>query len=271
LKKSKKQIKMRKTSKNSLFFPFLVFFLAFFVSCTAKEKKEVNAFLDGCANALVAQDAQKFLDCYDPSYTDSFFPPAAAKKMIKEELSRNLAPSYQVLNREIQVKNVADIVNQEFRLEGVIGGQKRTYQEKEEIIVRRTPMGLKIYSGSALYQILAGRAKEEDGIKQVLEKRVLALKQRDIGLFSQAIDPEYDFKNKDFKKLLAEMQDNFKSYDSIELELDSPKIRFYGDRAEAVEGYRLKVIYKGQKQEFNDNERLEFRKTAEGWKISKGI
>lgn len=263
--------KMRKANNNSLFLTFFCSFLLIFVSCTAGEKKEVSAFLDGCAAALNGNDAQKFLDCYDPAYTDSFFPPEESKKRIREELSGKLAPSYRLLNREVQVKSVADIVNQEFRLEGVLGGKKRSYQEQEEIIVRRGPMGLKIYSGSALYQILAGRALEEDEIRQVLEKRVQALKQRDLGLFRQVIDPEYNFKDKDFNRLIAEMDDNFKNYDSIELELDPPRIKLFGDRAEAVEGYRLKVIFKGEKKEFNDNERLEFRKTVEGWKISKGI
>jgi hypothetical protein len=262
---------MSKKSTNRLFLAVFFSFLAFLGSCTSGEKKEVGEFLDGCAAALNNRDAQKFLDCYDPAYADAFFPPESAKKKIKEELSRNLAPSYQLLSREVQVKNVADIVNQEFKLEGVFGGRKRTYQEKEEIIVRRGPLGLRIYSGSAVYQILAGRAEEEDAITSVLEKRVKALKQRDIGLFKQIIDPEYDFKNKDFNRLVADMQDNFKNYDSIELELDRPRIRFYGDRAEAVEGYKLKVLYKAEKMEFNDNERLEFRKTPDGWKISKGI
>jgi hypothetical protein len=260
--------KMPKISHKLL---FLVLFFQLLASCTAREKKEVNAFLDSCAAALSAGNAEKFLDCYDPAYADSFFPPEQANKSIRQGLGQGLAPSLQTLSREIQVKNVADIVDEEFKLEGVFGGQKRTFREKEQIIVRRGPMGLKIYSGSAVYQILAGRAEEEDAVKAVLEQRVSALKQRDLGLFKQIIDPEYNFKGKDYNKLVAEMADNFKNYESIELELDPPRLRFYGDRAESVEGYKLKVLYKGEKMDFNDNERLEFRKTSDGWKISKGI
>jgi len=137
--------------------------------------------------------------------------------------------------------------------------------------LKRYPDGWLIESGSLVYQFLAGRDEEEEKIKEVLEKRVQALKNKDILLFKSIVDPDYDFKGKNFIQVITEIEENFKNYERIELILDEPKFSFFKNFAEIVEGFQLKAIYQGKPLEFNDIERIELRKTDRGWKISKGL
>jgi len=177
--------------------------------------------------------------------------------------------------RETVIKSGQVRVVEKFRLEGLIGGKKRTYEETEELVLKpgpeKGPAGWKIVSGSGVYSILAGRPLEEDSVLATLAKRVSALKTKDLALFREVIDPQYDFHGKDFNSVVAEMDDHFKSYESIELILDKPYFRFYPGRVEVGEGYRLRAVRAGETKEFNDREKLELRKTENGWKISKGL
>lgn len=258
-------------ARNSLITAFFLLFSPVFVSCQDREVKKIDEFLNSCVSALNSRDASKFLACFAPEYKDSLVPAELASQRIKQELARDLAPSCRVLERKIIPGPDQAGVEQSFQLEGIIAGKKRSYREKEKLILKRGRAGWEIVSGSSLYAILAGRGLEEDAIQEVMARRVKALKTRDLKLFESLIDPEYDFRGKDLKKLLAEMADNFRNYDSIILELDRPKVSFQGERAELVQGYRMKAIYRGQTLEFNDTEKLELRKTAQGWKISKGL
>jgi len=248
-----------------------IIFLAFLSSCKPETVKETDKFLNGCVSALNTKNAQVFLDCYQPGYSDPLFPPEVARKNIEKHLTAGLSPSLRIKSRDSRTLGSRMLVDQEFVLEAVIAGKKRTYKEKEQLVLQKDPGGWKINSGSALYQIFAGRPIEEDEIEKVLAKRVQALRTRQISLFKEVIAPDYNFNGKDYNKLVDQMTESFKAYDKIDLELDQPRISFQGNRATVIEGYQLKVSYQGQQEEFNDNEELEFRKTPQGWKINKGI
>jgi ketosteroid isomerase-like protein len=260
-----------KKKKNKLASLAIFFLLVSLPSCRPKVEKQVSQFLDDCIAAVNAKDAPKFLDCFDPGYADDFFAPDQARLNIKKELAQELAPSCRVLKREVKAGQGKAAVDQTFRLEGLIAGGKRSYQEQEKLVLKREGQGWKIVSGSGLYSIFAGHAAEEDSIKAVLEKRVRALHTKDLELFKQVVDPDYSFKGKDFDQVVGQMREYFKNYDSIELSLDEPRIRFHSGRADCVEGYRMKATQNGRTKDFNDTEKLEMRKTPEGWKISKGL
>jgi len=260
-----------KKAKNKQILSLFLIFFALLISCTAGDVQKVDAFLNSCIYALNKQDAQKFLACFAPEYADNFAPADLARQRIKEELGKDLAPSCRILARKITLTPGGVSVEQEFQLEGIVSGKKRSYREKEKLALKRAGEGWEIASGSSLYAIFAGRALEEDAISEVLAQRVRALQLKELKLFQALLDPEYNFRGKDFKKLQAEMADNFRNYDSIRLELDRPRVSFRGDRAEVVEGYRMKALYRGQRLEFNDTEKLELRRTPQGWKISKGL
>jgi hypothetical protein len=248
--------------------------LTLLVCGCSKKEQEVNTLLNQFQQSVVHASYNAFTGCLAPGYTD---PIAADKKEAEDDIKWvfkfNLPPSYQILSRKIKIASDGAVVTQEFRFEGIVAGKKRTYQEQEVFVLRQTDKGWKIESGSAVYQILAGRALIEDAIAATLTKRVEALKTKNLELFKTVIDPGYNFNNKTFNILVSQMDGYFKKYDSIELELDPPKIHIHGDRADVIEGYRMRAVSGTDKKEFNDSEKLEFHKVGVGndWKISKGL
>jgi len=246
-------------------------FLAFSSSCTSKRQWEIGKLLGRYQESVNKGDSRTFLSCFDPNYLDSFFPPESALAGIKKELSNPYPPSLEISGSHITLTGDRALIKQKFVLRRIKAGQGREDQGVEELALARTREGWKIVSGSLVYQFLAGRALEEDEIKGILEKRIRALRDKNIEVFKELVDPEYNFKGKDYKRVISEMEGNFRDYERIELILDRPRMTFFKDRADVVEGYQLKVWYKGTPREFNDTERLEFKKTSQGWKISKGL
>lgn len=261
---------MRKPPNKLLLFP-LVACLLVFAACPSRTEKEIAGFLDQCSAAVTRKDPRKFLNCFAPGYSDPLFPAGLAAQNIQNGLAGGLAPSYQLLERKMQIQGSEAQVDQSFRLEGLFSRGRRSCNEREKLRLRREGRGWRIVSGSVLYQLLAGRPAEEDQIRSVLEKRVRALREKDLGLFKEIVDPEYDFKGRNFKQVIAQRAEDFKNYRSIELTLDRPRILFRDGGADVTEGYRLVVDYRGEQREFNDTEKLGFRKTEKGWKISQGL
>jgi len=245
--------------------------LIFFAFCANPDKKEIEDLLRIYQASVNNGDAIKFLSCLERPSSFLGISPELGEQRIKSELSQSLKPSLKIISQEIKLNSKSAEVKQEFLLEGIIFSKSRRYQEKEELILKKTASGWKIVSGSAVYIILAGRPLEEDAIKDVLKKRVEALRDKDLERFKGIILKEYNFQGKNYDAIISEMRTNFQDYEKIELELDSPEIKFSEDKAEVVEGFQLKAIYKGEVLEFKDKERLEFTKTTQGWKISKGL
>ena len=256
----------------------LIFILAVLIFLPASCQK--NSQSDELLKKLLAQYEQSvnskdylgFLSCFDTGYIDPYFSPEIARKNIKNALSASLSPVLEIKEQKITfiAKDRAKVF-QNFHLEGVMFGKPRQYDEQETLVLRRTPKGWGIISGSVLYQILAGRPLEEDEIKKVLEKRADALREKNLELFKEIVAKDYNFNGKTFKQVIEEMKENFEAYDKIELELGTPTIRLYDGKADVVESYSLRAWYKGEKIEFNDREKLQLKKTKNGWKISRGL
>lgn len=251
---------------------FLILFAPFiFSSCRFIEKRQIQKLSELYQNSINTRNAQEFLSCFAPDYEDSFFKPEPAQKRINMELSPQVQPHILISNQQINFTENKASLSQEFLLSRYNKGKWIQNRGKEELVLRKYPDGWLIESGSSVYQFLAGRDEEEEKIKEVLQKRIQALKNKDLELFKSLIDPAYDFKGKNFAEVISEMGKNFKDYERIELILDEPKFSFSRDCVEIVEGFQLKAIYQGKPLEFNDIEKLEMRKTDQGWKISKGL
>ena len=96
----------------------------------------------------------------------AFSPRTRPGLISSKELSGELAPSCQILKREVKAGREEAAVDQSFRLEGLVAGKKRSYSEEEKLVLKREGRGWKIVSGSGLYAIFAGRPVEEDRIKR---------------------------------------------------------------------------------------------------------
>jgi len=247
--------------------------LTLFCSCQEFNREpDLKALLEAYQQAVNSKDAGKFLSCFASDYTDRFFPPETAQKNIRESLSGKLAPVLEITEQKIsRLKRTEAKVEQGFILQGMIFAKPRKYQEKETLTLRWNSERWEIVSGSRVYQILAGAPKEEDEILKLMEKRIQALKEKNPGLFSQIIAPDYNFSGKNRERVLKEMAENFKIYKKIELELKNPRIQLLSGRAILIEDYQLRAWHQDRILEFQDKEKLELKKTPEGWKISKGI
>lgn len=263
-------MKKRKHQKVLNFYFIFVFFSIIFNSCLHK-KREIEELIHRYQSSVNHQNAEEFLSCFAEEYQDPFFPKALAPERIKKELSGPFLPSLEIAGATITVSGKEALVKHKYILRWVKGDQGQEARGEEELKLKKEKSGWKIVAGSEVYQYLSGRAEEEEEIKGLLQKRMRALAEKNLPLFKELIDPEYNFKGKDFSQVIAEMEDYFQTYDRIELILDKPRIRFVGEGAEVVESFQLKVWYQGEIREFNDLERLQFRKTTWGWKISKGL
>lgn len=245
----------------------LVFLLA---GCSSSEK-EIKELLKLYQSSIINQNPSQFFTCFAQEYQDAFFPREKAEARIRQELTGNYPPSLELGSPEIQLRQNQGWVKHKFILRRIQQGKGKEDRGEEVLELRKGGRGWQIVSGSELYQILAGREEEEAEIKALLLKRVKVLAEKDLAGFQELVDPEYNFKGKDFSQLTQEMSQNFQDYDRIELILHPPKIRLFSQQAEVVEGFQLKIWYQGKLMEFQDQERLGLRKTPQGWKISKGL
>jgi len=258
--------------KNACLVFGLITLILFFSCWGINREAHLEALLEEYQQAVNSKDAGKFLSCFAPDYADRFFPPETAWKNIQESLSGTLSPVLEITEQKISRLNRSEAkVEQSFVLQGMIFAKPHKYQEKETLTLRWNSERWEIVSGSRVYQILAGAPKEEDEILELMEKRIQALKEKNLGLFSQIIASDYNFSGKDREQVLKEMAENFKIYKKIELELKNPRIQLFSGRAILVEDYQLRAWHQGRILEFQDKEKLELKKTPEGWKISKGI
>jgi len=261
---------LREKLKTREIIPVLWLFALILSQCSSRTE-EVEKLLSQYQSSVNNKDAEGFLNCFAPEYQDSFFPSGPARERIKQELNLDFPPSLEISSRQIRFMGDKVLVRQKFVLHRVKSAQARKNQGEEELEIMKGASGWRIVSGSQVFQILAGRDDEEDEIKAVLLKRIKALRDKNLELFQEIVDPEYDFRGKNFEKVIAEMAQNFRDYERIELILDTPRISLFSGRADVVEGFQLKVWYQGRLKEFNDTERLEFKKSGSGWKISKGL
>jgi len=263
-------MKKLKIQKNLEFALILSLFPLLLGSCSSQGRK-IQELMNRYQSSINDRKAEEFLGCFAPGYPDSLLFGEPTQERIGKELNSPGPAKLVISDQKVEISSDQAKVSQQYLFSRITEGKAGQDQGREELILRRDSSGWRIVSGSMLYQILAGRKQEEERIKAVLEKRIRALREKNPELFRELVDPEYNFKGKDFAGVMAEMDQTFQNYEQIELILDPPKITFFPGRADLVEGFRLKAWSQGQLKEFNDTERLELRKTGPGWKISKGL
>ena len=101
--------------------------------------------------------------------------------------------------------------------------------------------------------------------------RANALNARDSSQYLSVVSLRYHDKNIYFTQLKANIEKNFRDFEQISYEADTPSITVDGNRAGSTVSYRMKVQLRGKEMTLNGIEHLMLAKEPEGWKIIAGI
>jgi hypothetical protein len=116
-----------------------------------------------------------------------------------------------------------------------------------------------------------GSERERGNILQILATRAGSLNSRDMSQYLSVVSTRYSDKGKDFARLRADLEKNFREFEQITYESERPSVTVEGDRAGAVGSYRMKVRVRGREMSLNGTEHIRLVKEPEGWKIVAGI
>lgn len=114
-------------------------------------------------------------------------------------------------------------------------------------------------------------SRERGEIIKVLETRGAALNAKDLPRYVSVISQQYNDKGKDFTRLTEGLRNNFREFEQISYEADSPAITINGTAADAAASYRMKIRIKEKELSLKGTEHLRLAKEPEGWKIIAGI
>jgi hypothetical protein len=114
-------------------------------------------------------------------------------------------------------------------------------------------------------------SRETREILQILSARKDALNARDLERYLAGISRHYNDRNKNFAQLAESQKNNFKTFEQVLYEADTPSIVVSGNSAVSTGSYRMKVIVQGKEVTFKGTEHLKLVKEPEGWKIIAGI
>ncbi len=116
------------------------------------------------------------------------------------------------------------------------------------------------------------RSDHDQGeILQIITTRANALNSRDISRYISVVSPQYNDKGKSFAELKENLEKNFRVFEQISYEAETPEISVDGNRARSVAAYRMKILVRGKEMTLNGTERLRLTKEPEGWKIIGGL
>ena len=245
--------------------------LAGLAGCRPNPEQEIARVLDQELKAVAQGDAAAFFAAYSPAYQDSAFPLASGQAQITARLKVEPRLGAGSLKRSIDAEGDRAVARQEFFLEGVLAGKPRRYQEEEHVRLERTGAGWKIAAGSNLYQLLAGRVEEEDRIGQALDQRSDALEKRDLGLYLAVVSPRYSEQGQGLDAVRSKVEGVFASFQDIHYRVFNRQVRLNGDQAVVEQGFRLEAKLAGERQTFEDRERLELFREDGQWKIVGGL
>jgi ketosteroid isomerase-like protein len=113
--------------------------------------------------------------------------------------------------------------------------------------------------------------QDQAEIVTLITTRSAALNSKDLAKYISVVSLEYNDKGKDFSRLKADLEKNFKNLEQLSYEADQPAIIINGNQAAATGSYRMKVRVRGKELALNGSEHLRFRKEPGGWKIIAGI
>lgn len=117
----------------------------------------------------------------------------------------------------------------------------------------------------------SGPERERSAVLRELATRATALNSRDISRYLSVVSARYSDKGKDFARLRADLEKNFREFEQISYESERPSVTVDGDRAGAVGSYRMRVRVRGREMTLSGTEHIRLAKEPEGWKIVAGI
>ena len=112
---------------------------------------------------------------------------------------------------------------------------------------------------------------DETAIRQVAELRRQAIIARDPARYRPLISPAYNDRGKNASAKLAELTAALMVQEVADFRASDVTITVTGDQAVLHDRYRLTVVSKGTRYDFQGEETLRLRKEAGGWKISGGL
>lgn len=117
----------------------------------------------------------------------------------------------------------------------------------------------------------SGPERERSAVLQSLSTRADSLNSRDISRYLSVVSTRYSDRGKDFARLRADLEKNFREFERITYESERQSVTVDGNRAGAVGSYRMKVLMRGKEMTLNGTEHIRLVKEPEGWKIVAGI
>ena len=111
--------------------------------------------------------------------------------------------------------------------------------------------------------------EEVQAVKAVMEKRAVAIKNKDIEMYKDVFLKDYDDGHSNYQMIVAEMAENFKQYETIEFTYQRSPVDLKMNSARMVG----KVSYKTNRMEkpVYNHERTLFRRVDGKWYISGGM
>ncbi len=119
--------------------------------------------------------------------------------------------------------------------------------------------------------LLACQTPEEEKIRQTLQQRQEALRNRDLPLYLSCISKAYHDKEEDFSQLQTRIGGYFRNFDRIEYLSSNVSIHREGDTAIVTQEFHLEVERQGKTNRYSGKEALLFRKEGRNWKIVGGL
>ena len=118
---------------------------------------------------------------------------------------------------------------------------------------------------------LAGCAREERTIEEVLRQRERALATADASLYASLISPAYQDKGVDARTKRAELAQTLAAFGPVSYRSLGRTIAVNGDNATVSGRYAMKVAAAGKPLELAGEETIRLHREAGGWKIVGGI
>ncbi len=119
--------------------------------------------------------------------------------------------------------------------------------------------------------LLACQVSEEERIRQVLQRRQEAFRNKDLSLYLSCISKTYQDKEENWDRLQTRIGRYFQSFDGIEYQAWDLSIDREGNTAIITQRFRLEVEKAGKKTHYDGKEALSFQKEGREWKIVKGL
>ncbi len=113
--------------------------------------------------------------------------------------------------------------------------------------------------------------RDQHEIRKTLATRTSALNSMDMTQYLSVVSINYDDKDKRFAQLKESLEKNFRDFEYIRYEPDTPAITVDGNHAESTGSYRMKIRARGKEMSLNGTDHLQLAKEPEGWKIIAGI